>query len=277
MSAALRISAAISGGREWRCVSAAIASAAPPPPVPPVPLTPRRFLAWRCGASRSCHSGAPSSLVHCACGFGRGAPRRRSRSSESSQLRSSPSRRLTWWAPRRATLPHPAALRGRRGRSSGGADVPPDAPVPVPVRVRGGPDRAAPVLGAPLLAEPVRWAPGRAELERACPDLGPSVRVPAGLGRRVWPALLRPLVAPPPPEPAPDPPRLGAPLRVPAPLVGRRAPPLAPPVPALREEGRPVPLRLPCPPPPGLAGRADPPDRAEEARRFGCEEFCGIR
>ncbi len=292
MSAALRISAAISGGSVWRCVRVAMASVALPAPGRP------RALPLRVGASRSSHSGAPSSRFHCAWGFGRGAPRRRSRSSDSSQMRSSASRLLTWWAPRRATLPHPAALRGSGGRSSRmgrSARGPPSLPTSreADVRrgapVRGGPDRAAPDRGAPVLGVDDLGA-----LERAGPGFEPSTRVPADPGRPVRPALFPvgrcgdapPLRAVPrvPAEPAELPElvlaRLGAPLRVPLPLAGRRAPPLPPPAPpappAPRDVGRPVPPRLPCPPPPDRAGRADPPERAEEARRFGWEEFWGI-
>lgn len=255
------------------------------------------------GASASCHSEAPSSRFHWAAGFGRGAPRRRSRSSESSQGRSSSSRRLTWWAPRRATLPHPAALRGSGGRSSRGARS-----VAGPrsssgrrrgAPVRGGPERAAPDLGAPDLGAADLGAPARDAPGRAGPDLGPSVRALAVRGRPVWPALFpaeRDEAAPPPRPPAPvllEPLPVPLALLVPPGLAGRRAPPLlpAPPDPlrraapplalVLREDGRPVPPRLPCPPlpapPPDRAGRADPPERADEARRFGWEEFWGIR
>jgi len=271
--------------------------------VPAVPAAaPWRVLVR--DASTSCHSEAPSSRVHWATGFGRGAPRRRSRSSESSQARSSSSRRLTWWAPRRATLPHPAALRGSGGRSSRSARS-----VPGPrsssgrrrgAPVRGGPERGAPVrggpdlgaadLGAADLGAAERGAPARDAPGRAGPDLGPSVRALADRGRPVWPALLpperdeaAPPLRPPPARlvPVPEAPT----LLVPPGLAGRRDPPLLPAPPdelrraapplalAPREDGRPVPPRLPCPPPPDRVGRADPPARADEARRFGWEEF----
>ena len=202
-----------------------------------------RALPLRVGASRSSHSGAPSSRFHCAWGFGRGAPRRRSRSSDSSQMRSSASRWLTWWAPRRATLPHPAALRGSGGRSSRmgrSARGPPSLPTSreADVRrgapVRGGPDRAAPDRGSPVLG-----VDDLGELERPGPGFEPSARVPADPGRPVRPALFPvgrcgdapPLRAVPRvPAELPELPelvlaRLGAPLRVPLPLAGRRAPP----------------------------------------------------
>ena len=277
----------------------------------------------RLGASSSSHSLAPSSRVHCAAGLGRRAPRRRSFSAESSQARSSSPRWLTWCAPRRATLPHPAALEGSDGRSSRGArsvrGLSSRAPLPRSSAgrrrgappVRGGPERPAADLGAPDLGAP--------RAGRACPGaVGAGARPcawaraePAERGRPVWPALLPAgLVgrdeAAPPLRPVPEPvPPVRDPVaeRVPPGLAGRRVPPppvpadglrraappallpplLLPPVPLLRgalplrDDGRPVPLRLPCPPPPGRAGRPDPPDRAEEARRLGWEEFWGIR
>jgi hypothetical protein len=253
------------------------------------------FLLGLGAASTSSHSRAPSSRVHCAAGFGFGVPRRRVCSSVSSQARSWSPRCVTWWAPRRATLPHPVAFRGSGGRSSRtgprvssreGALRRGAAPA------RGGPDRVVPERGAADLGAPVR-----AELVPAA-DRGRSVRAPAVRGRPVWPALLadercevppelRPVpVLDPEAEPVlelePVPDRLAPPLP-----AGRRAPPLLPPVagrpdwprraappPAPpRDEGLPAPPRLPCPPPPDRAGRPDPPDRAEEARRFGWEEF----
>jgi hypothetical protein len=215
--------------------------------------------------SSSSHSRAPSSLVHCAGAFGRGAPRRRSRSSASSRGRSSVLRLLTWCAPRRATLPQPAALRGSGGRSSRGARGGPSFRVRSSAGrrrgapARGGPERAAPVRGAPERGAPDRGAPDRGAPDRGAPVLEapapvPVVRlVPEDLGRPVWPALLpgarRCDPAPPVrPEPVPLPvrsppaPRVPVPLRDPPGLAGRRAGP--PPAP-LREEGRPAPLRLP--------------------------------
>ena len=83
-------------------------------------------------------------------------------------MRSSPSRWLTWRAPRRATLPHPAALRGSGGRSSAclvGRSVPglPRAPASreVPV-LRGGPGPAAPDRAAPSAGRLTRGARPRA-------------------------------------------------------------------------------------------------------------------
>ena len=241
----------------------------------------------------SSHSRAPSSRVHGAAGFGRAPPRRRSRSSSASPPRSSAARRDTSCAPRRATLPQPAVFRGSGGR--GGRVGRPSRTLSsvgrrrVAPPVRGGPDRAAvPDLGAPDLAAPER---GAADLEapgRGAPVRGPSERAPVGLARPVCPAplaagreevppplrpvLARPLADPP---PAPLPPRPGAAPRVPLLFVCRRAPPPVPdppPEPPRDAGGRP-PVLLPFPAPPGRAGRADPPDRAEGARRFGWEEF----
>src|SRR6202453_1696142 len=239
MSAALRISVAISGGRECLADSPEIAlttsnsaasSIADAGAVRPLPLAGL--------ASSSAHSRAPSSRVHFSTGLRFGALRRRSRSrsSPSSRGRSSPSRWLTWRAPRRATLPHPAVLRGSGGRSS--ACLMAGRSVPGLLLPRGAADRLAPA--------------------RAGPDLGPSVRSvrsgraePAARGRPVWPARFAgpragaapPLRAPlvlllPPALPVRDP--LPVPLllpvalrpvapRVPPLLAGRRSPPPAPP------------------------------------------------
>ncbi len=241
MSAALRISVAISGGRACLCPSDAMASAVPAVDAPaPAADVPRRL---RRGASSSSHSRAPSSRVHCAAGFGFGAPRRRSVSAESSQARSSSPRRLTWWAPRRATLPHPAALRGSGGRSSRGArSVRGLSSRP---RSSSGRRRGAPVRGGPDRPAADRGAPAR-----PAPDLGRSVPVPAPVpvpvrgrgpadrGRPAWPALLPEgrdgrdeEAAPLRPAPAPVPaPVFREPVPAPPGLAGRRVPP--PPVPA---------------------------------------------
>jgi len=124
--------------------------------------------------------------------------------------------------------------------------------------------RALPLCPAPL--PDVRRAvapPGRPALPPVCP-----------LVLLLLALLLPPALAP----------RLGAP-RVPPLFAGRRAPvPVpadwprrsAPPPELLREVERPPLPLLPCPAPPDRAGRADPPDRAEGARRFGWGEFWGI-
>ncbi len=295
MAAALRISVAISGGRAGRCDSAAVASVALPaavrrvgaPAASAASAPVRRPLVLARGPSVSSHSRAPSSRVHCAPGLGRGAPRRRSRSSFASPVRSSLSRRLTWWAPRRATLPHPAAWRGRAGRSSRLGRPVPGLPPPLAPRevlrcVRGrsslfpsslGRRRGAPVRGGPDRAPPVLAAPDLVADGRGAPDLRFSERVPAGRALPGWPPL-------PGDRREVDP----AAPRVPSFFVGRRAPPpvpadwprrSAPPPEPPRDEGRPPPPRRPCPPPTDRAARAAPPDRADEARRFGWEEFCG--
>ena len=223
----------------------------------------------RVPASVSSHSRAPSSRVHGAAGFGRAPPRRRSRSSSASPPRSSAARRDTSWAPRRATLPHPAVLRGsggRAGRSSrplaslgrrrGGADLGPAAPAllldgPAPL-VAGRPSSLPHCGPHPSRTTRCRSFPGY-RLPHYCHSAGRSSPGPAALGRPAGSAFSASGSAP---EAWP-----------------RRSPPAAAPPRDRDGAGLPAPALRPLAAPPGRAGRAERAGRAgtptHRTRRLG--------
>ena len=265
-------------------------------------------------ASTSAHSRAPSSRVHFSTGLRFGALRRRSRSrSSESSLRALLAVTLADLVGAAAGDVAPAGgLAGQRRALVGllwsaGRSVPglPRAPASREVLVlRGGPGPAAPdredaergaaERGAADVEAPESWGRRcgpvptwvRPCAHRPCagdPSDRRSCRSPATVPLlHLCAAGTRPAAAtgagPARPAPSCGAPGAAALGRSPVAAAGRSglAPARRSPTRAAAggrtSAGRP----LPCPAPPERAGRPDPPDRADGARRFGWEEFGGI-